>query len=227
MKRGLFFVLVLVALIFSGAYHADAQMSCCGGGMQGGMMGGGMMTHGMPPGMGGCGCGGGMMGMMGHGGGMKGIQSMWASLLHLDLNDAQKASVKKIRDAAMTDMIRKKSDLQVAMFELHTLLENDPVDMTSVESKLKQVENLRTSMRLTAIRAKEDMKAKLTPDQRKRLNSMMEGGTCGMGMGMMQKGMGQGMERGTDMQMQRGMEQNQEPDEETEEPEESDSGTTL
>ncbi len=225
MKRGLVFVLTLAVLIFSGSYRADAQMSCCGGGMQGGMMGGGMMLHGMPPGMSGCGCG--MMGMMGHGGGMKGIQSMWASLLHLNLSDAQKTSIKKIRDAALTDMIRKKSDLQVAMFELHNLLDNDPVNMAAVESKLKQVEGLRTSMRFAGIKAIEDMKAQLTPDQRKKLNGMMEGGSCGMGMGMMHKGMGQGMERGTDTQMQRGMEQNQEPDEETGAPEESDSNTTL
>jgi len=95
--------------------------------------------------------------------------------------------------------------------ELQELLEADPVEMGSVETKLKAIEGLRTTLRLNVIKAHEQLKGVLTPEQRQKLERLhdrmpgmmgpgmmgmreriQEGGAGGMGgMGMMgQRGMG-------------------------------------
>jgi Spy/CpxP family protein refolding chaperone len=87
----------------------------------------------------------------------------------------------------MKDMIKKKADKQIAAIELKDLLDKDMVDMKAVEASLKKNESLKTEIALAHIRAHEEMKALLTPEQRKRLKDMMEPGNAGCGMmgGMM------------------------------------------
>ena len=89
----------------------------------------------------------------------------------LDLAQDQKAAIKDIQVNTQKDMIRKRSDLQVAMVELQELLAKDAVDMKSVEAKLKQIEGLRTAVHLTMIKEQEAIKAKLTADQKSRMRS--------------------------------------------------------
>lgn len=161
--------------------NAQAQMCGCmgekGGGMQeGGMMGGmghqGMaMMHGM----------GGMQGgaMM-----MDDDHPMWKHLMGLGLDDKQKDALKALRSKTMKDMVKRMADMQIAGIELKDLLDKDPVDMKSVEVSLKKNASLKTEMFLAHIKAREEMKSILTPDQRKRLKEMMEAGR-GAGCGMM------------------------------------------
>jgi Spy/CpxP family protein refolding chaperone len=63
--------------------------------------------------------------------------------------------------------------MQIAQLELRELLSQDPVDMKAVEAKVKQIEGLRTDIHLALIKAKEEVKAKLTPEQRQKLMDMM------------------------------------------------------
>jgi Spy/CpxP family protein refolding chaperone len=53
------------------------------------------------------------------------------------------------------------------------MLHKDSVDLQAVEAKLKQIESLKTDLHLSMIKAREEIKAKLTPEQRKKLKSMM------------------------------------------------------
>ena len=69
-----------------------------------------------------------------------------------------------------------------------------------VEAKMKQLESMRTEMRLSHLKAMEEIKAKLTPEQRKEFREMLEERPMMRGMGMMRghmRGMGgTGMMRG-------------------------------
>jgi len=140
-----------------------------------------------------CGCGGrpGMgdreeaMPMMHHGEGlMKGPHEtghmMWRKLMSLGLDEKQMDVIKAIHSRAMKDTIRKKADIEVSGIELRELLRKDPVDMSAVEAKLKKTEAMRTDLRLTHIKAMVEIRAVLTPEQRKQFKAgMMEGKHCG------------------------------------------------
>jgi Spy/CpxP family protein refolding chaperone len=93
---------------------------------------------------------------------------MWRHLMGLRLDGKQKEAIREIRSRVMKEIIKKKADMQIARIELKDLLDKDPVDMNAVEAKLKQVEAGRTEIRLSLIKAKEEVKSKLTPKQRKK-----------------------------------------------------------
>lgn len=173
----IFFGFIFIAALVS---NAQAQMCGCmgekGGGMQeGGMMGGmGHQNMGMMQGMGGM-QGGGMM--------MDDDHPMWKHLMGLGLDDKQKDAIKAIRSKTMKDMVKAMADKQIAGIELKDLLDKDTVDMKSVEASVRKSEALKTEMFLAHIKAREEIKAILTPEQRKRLKEMMEAGRgagCGM-----------------------------------------------
>jgi Spy/CpxP family protein refolding chaperone len=174
---GIVFGFIFVAALVS---NAQAQMCGCmgekGGAMQKGGMMGGMGHHemGMMHGMGGMQGGGAMMGE---------DHPLWKHLMGLGLDDKQKESLKALRSKTEKDMVKKKADMQIAVIELNDLLDKDPVDMKAVEASAKKKGSLKTEMFLAHIKAREEMKALLTPDQRKRLKEMRgpgHGAGCGM-----------------------------------------------
>jgi Spy/CpxP family protein refolding chaperone len=140
------------------------------------MMGGGM--HGMPEGM-----------------GMPQPSRLVRMLKEeLGLSDEQTKQLKPIVLQAMKTEIQQRADLQIAEIDLGELLEAAPVDMAQVEAKLKGIEGLRTMLRLTLIKAHEQAKALLTPEQRQKLERLHDRmpGMMGSGpMGMMEM-MGEG-----------------------------------
>ncbi len=93
---------------------------------------------------------------------------MWRHLMDLNLDEKQKAELKEIRSRIMKEMVKKKADERLAGIELKDLLDKDPVDMKAVEAKLKQIETIRTEIHLSHLRAREEVKSKLTPEQRKK-----------------------------------------------------------
>lgn len=137
---------------------------------------GDMGGHGMGPGMM-CGCG--MDGQM-----MEGEHHMSKHLMGLNLDEQQKALIGEIKSRMMKETIRKTADMSVVQIELKELLSQDPVDMKAVEAKVKQLEMMKTEMQLSHIRAMEDCKNKLTPEQRKKLREMIEAGPMMEGKGM-------------------------------------------
>ncbi len=77
------------------------------------------------------------------------------------------------------------ADMRIAHIEQRDLLAKDPVDMKAVETIMKQTELLRTQMQLSRIKAMEEVKTKLTPDQKKKFRETIATGPMAGGMGMM------------------------------------------
>lgn len=183
--------------------------------------------------------GSGMMGMMGSpmmremisgttGGAMDDWSEMMgmhrpSQLLHmlqaeLGLSDDQVKQLRPIVVGAIKTEINDRASLRGAQIDLGELLQAEPVDMAKVESHLKTIEGLRTALQLNLIKAHEQGKALLTPEQRQKLANLHErlpGMMASIGRGMTSQGgmqgmgmMGSGMQarmrsgRGPMMQMQ-------------------------
>lgn len=164
-------LVVVVAVISVVAVAALAYGQMGGHGTGQGMMGG--------PGAG-CGMMGGMDGRM-----MGGDHQMWNFLAGLNLDEQQKAAVATIKSRTAKESIRRMADMRIAHIELKDLLGKDPVDMKAVEAKVKQSEALRTEMHLSHMKAMEEVKASLTPEQKKKFREMVAAGPEMRGKGMM------------------------------------------
>jgi Spy/CpxP family protein refolding chaperone len=124
-----------------------------------------------------CGCG--MDGQM-----MEAEHHMLKHLMGLNLDEQQKAVIGEIKSRMMKETIRRTADMRIVQIELKDLLSQDPVDMKAVEAKVKQLEMMKTEMHLSHIKAMEECKTKLTPEQRKKLREMIEAGPMMEEMGM-------------------------------------------
>ncbi len=78
----------------------------------------------------------------------------------LDLDDNQSAEVKSILHRLQKQMIKKRADIEVAEVELKEILEKDPVDVKTAETKVKQIASLKTEVAMLHIQGIEDVKAK-------------------------------------------------------------------
>ncbi len=110
-------------------------------------------------------------------------------MMNLGLDEQQKETIHAIIDRTARVLIKKRADLLIAKIDLEEILHKDPVDLRAAEPKLKQIEAMKTDMFLTHLKAFEEIKSKLTPEQRGRLKEMMEMHM----MGGMMKGCGCGM----------------------------------
>jgi Spy/CpxP family protein refolding chaperone len=126
---------------------------------------------------------------------------MMAKLMSLGLDDRQKESIRSIHMNMKKEHIRGRAGVDVAEIELKEILMKDPVDLKAAEAKLRQIEALKTDLHLGHIKTHEEVKAVLTPEQRKNFNDMMMemGGCMGCGMGMMHGHDGTGMKHGRGM----------------------------
>ncbi len=101
---------------------------------------------------------------------------LWGNLRELALDEKQKQEVKEISNRVMKEMIKKRTDEQITGIEMKELLDKDPVDLKAVENKLKQMEAIKSKMQLTLIKAGEEVKSILTPNQRKKFKAMLKMG---------------------------------------------------
>lgn len=163
--------LLLLAL----AVPAQAQMGMMKGGMKGGDDDGKGMMKGM-------GMAGEMMGGM-----LDDSHMLWKHLAGLGLDDAQQKKVREIRLEAQKEIIRRKADHQISRIELDDLLKQDQVDLQAVQRKLMENGSIHSSMLFAGIKAREDIKAVLTPEQREKLAAMHK--AHGMEHGSMMEGM--------------------------------------
>ena len=106
----------------------------------------------------------------------------------LGLDEKQNEAVQAIHFRTKKEMVRKRADVQVAEIELKEILSKDPVDLKAAEAAVKKIEGIKSEMRMLHIKTMEEIKANLTPEQKKKFIS-----TMGMGMGMGQMGHGKGM----------------------------------
>ncbi len=119
---------------------------------------------------------------------MKREHHLFRLLAGLGLDEKQKEAIKEIRSRGLKDIVRKRADLEVARIELRDILDKDQVDMAAAEATLKKMASLQTDIRLSHIKALQDIKAKLTPEQRRKWKEMREMGP--MTGRMMHGGMG-------------------------------------
>jgi Spy/CpxP family protein refolding chaperone len=119
----------------------------------------------------------------------------------LGLSDEQVKQLTQIFSQVVKSRIKQRADLRIAEFELGELIEAEPVDLGRVESQLKAIEGLRTTLRLTLIKAHEQAKGILTPEQRQKLEQWHDrmAGMMGPGMMHMMEMMGEGGSGGTGM----------------------------
>ena len=122
-------------------------------------------------------------GKEGHGGG--GHSSMGghgASMMHNSTGHLIRHLLKHEQDIGLTaeqvtklkDMqlnldkvrIKTEADIQVAERELKALTEDEKLDLGAIEAKLKQSGDLQVGLRMTSIKARRDVYALLTPEQR-------------------------------------------------------------
>lgn len=98
----------------------------------------------------------------------------------LGLTSAQVQGLDKLRTDFQRDAIRRTADRRLAELDLRTLLRPDPtdptkaVDMAKVDAKVHEIERLRADLQISRIRAIEQGKALLTPDQRSKLAALLE-----------------------------------------------------
>jgi Spy/CpxP family protein refolding chaperone len=147
-----------------------------------GMMGSGMMEMRESGGM------GGHMGMMEPGHMLRMLKT------ELTLSEGQEKQLQDILYQVTKTTVKQRADVRVAEIELQQLLDTDPVEMGKIEGRLKDIEGLRTALRLNIIKAHEQAKGVLSPEQRQKLEDIhdrlpgMRGMMGGGGMGMMGEG---------------------------------------
>ena len=128
-------------------------------------------------GMGSMGGQGGMMGrMMGDPAGRPLITIMLHHRSELGLSPEQVGRLETLRGDFTREAIRRDADIRIAELDLAALLEQDPLDLAKVETKVREVAQLRADFRIARLRAIEQGKAVLTPEQRTRLQMMLTGG---------------------------------------------------
>jgi Spy/CpxP family protein refolding chaperone len=125
---------------------------------------------------------------MGKGKGMADEHPMFEKLKSLGLDEKQMGEVKAVHFTVMKETIKKRADMQVARVELREILDQDPVDVKAAEAKIRQIEGLSGDIEIIHIKAHEEVKSRLTPEQRKKFAAMMpmmHGGMMGNMMGNM------------------------------------------
>jgi Spy/CpxP family protein refolding chaperone len=116
--------------------------------------------------------GGGHSAMGGHGMGM--MHSSTGHLIRhllkhekeIGLTGDQVAKLKEMQLNLDKTRIKSEADIQVAERELRSLLEDEKSDLSAVEAKLKQSEDLQIGLRMASFKARRDVLALLTPEQR-------------------------------------------------------------
>ena len=167
MKKSVLLFTIIVVFLAGFAIDSHADMREKGRGWEMPMCN---KMHGMVPGM--CGC----MAMSGE----RPMRGMGMMIKNLGLDGKQTAEFRAIHLTMKKERIQKNAESRIAELELRELMDSDPVDMKAAEAKVKQIESLRSELRMLHIRTHEKVKAMLTPEQRKKLDSFM-----GHGMGMM------------------------------------------
>jgi len=124
------------------------------------------------PGYGRGGHGGGAPSSMGGYGGMKhgGTGQLIRHLLQreqeIGLTADQVTKLKEMQLNLDKTRIRTEADIQVAEREVKALTENEKSDLGAVEAKVRQSHDLQVGLRMASIKAKREVLAVLTPEQR-------------------------------------------------------------
>jgi Spy/CpxP family protein refolding chaperone len=115
----------------------------------------------------------------------------------LGLTEAQQADMRKMRETAQRDRLRKSTDLKIAAMDLKSLLRAEKVDEKAVATKLAEVQAARGALMKMRIDNTLAMKRILTPEQQKKMAELRaHRGVRAMGQRMQnRRGVGRGQAR--------------------------------
>lgn len=92
----------------------------------------------------------------------------------LSLSAEQVRSLEVIRSDFQQEAAQRITELEAAEKELDVLLRQVPVDLSRVEATLRKIEGLKVALRLGRIKAIDQGRALLSPDQENRLQALLE-----------------------------------------------------
>lgn len=122
--------------------------------------------HGEGYGRGGHGMGAAMMEMMMHGGTGHLIRHLLKHEKDIGLSSDQVTKLKDMQLNMDKTRIKMEADIQVTERELKALIEDEKSDLGAIEAKLKQSQDTQVGLRLASIKARREVLALLTPEQR-------------------------------------------------------------
>ncbi len=96
----------------------------------------------------------------------------------LGLSASQVEALERLGLDFIREAIRRQADLLITQIDLDLLLDQEPsqaVDVKAAEAKLREIEKIRTDLQLALIRAVENARAQLTPEQRSKLAALLAG----------------------------------------------------
>jgi Spy/CpxP family protein refolding chaperone len=88
------------------------------------------------------------------------------------ITDEQVTKLQTIKTDFEKTKIKMKADMQLVSLDLHELLRNDQGDLSAVESKLKNLYEIRAGLYLASVKAGRDAKSVLTDEQRSRMKTV-------------------------------------------------------
>ena len=107
-----------------------------------------------------------MMEMMMHGGTGHLIRHLLKHEKDIGLSADQVTKLKEMQLNMDKTRIKMEADIQVAERELKALIDDEKSDLGAIESKLKQSQQTQIGLRLASIKARREVLALLTPEQR-------------------------------------------------------------
>jgi Spy/CpxP family protein refolding chaperone len=102
------------------------------------------------------------------------LRGLLRSQKEIGLSEDQVTKLKAIQLDLDRTRIKTEADIMVAERELSSLVEDSKADLGTIEAKVKQSETFQTSLRMTAIKARRDAMAVLTPEQSERVKIVHE-----------------------------------------------------
>jgi hypothetical protein len=103
------------------------------------------------------------------------ISIMLSHRAELGLSSVQVEALERLRVEFEKEAIRVEADVRIAETDLRLLLAADPVDLSRVEAKIREIEKRRADLRVARIRTIEQGRSQLTPDQREKLRVLLAG----------------------------------------------------
>lgn len=112
----------------------------------------------------------------------------------LGLSAEQIGKLYSLRADFAKEVEKRGAEIQAGEQQLSELLSKEPVDLSAVEAKVRQIGSMQSALRVDRIKTTEQGRALLTPEQRKKLSTLAPAPAMGPGrMGPGQQG-GRGME---------------------------------
>jgi len=102
------------------------------------------------------------------------LRGLLMSQKEFGLTDEQVSKLKALQLDLDKTRIKAEADIMVAERDIAALIEDEKSELSAIEEKIKQAEMQEVELRMTAIKARRDAMALLTPEQRARVKAVHE-----------------------------------------------------